>query len=132
MTSLQQELYEMANLDKELTGLPVNLWVDSSGQKRDNKHGPYRLKFQNNYRRLVNKEDMISITIHKTDPEVKPPYDGFKLGIKERDLTLVKRFIIDNFEDLELLVQNKINDRELIHRLEAKNSKLSKKVKVGV
>ena len=120
----EQELYEMANLDKDLTGLPVNLWVDSSGQKRDTKYSAYRLKMQNNYHKLVDPNEMIPVSIDKTNPTTK-----HKINIKERDFNKVKRFITDNYEDLCLLVQNKNTDKELIHRLEDKQNN---KDKVGV
>jgi len=113
-------LVEMANLDKELTGLKVNLWIDSSGQKRDIKHSPYRIKMQNNYRRLIDSNDMIPISIDKENPE---NIDKIKLKIKTKDYNEVKQFIKDNYEDLCLLIQNKITDRELIHRLEDKLNK---------
>ena len=116
-------LMEMANLDKELTGLKVNLWIDSSGQKRNIKHSPYRIKMQNNYRRLVDSSDMIPISIDKDNPQ---NIDNVKLKIKTKDYNEVKQFIIDNYSDLCLLIQNKITDRELIHRLEQKYSKEKK------
>ena len=104
--------------------LPVNLWVDSSGQKRDTKYSAYRLKMQNNYHKLVDPNEMIPVSIDKTNPTTK-----HKINIKERDFNKVKRFITDNYEDLCLLVQNKNTDKELIHRLEDKQNN---KDKVGV
>jgi hypothetical protein len=41
-------LNEIANIIKNDSGLPVNIWVDDLGVDRLNKHSPDRIKFQNN------------------------------------------------------------------------------------
>lgn len=39
-------LYEMANVNKEDTGLPYNLWIDSAGKDRNTSHNSPRLKVE--------------------------------------------------------------------------------------
>lgn len=39
-----EKLFEMANIRKDRTGLPYDIWVDSHGSNRNNKHSPNRIK----------------------------------------------------------------------------------------
>lgn len=45
---LEHPAYEMANVSKEDTGLPYDLWIDSIGVDRKGKHSSPRLKVQVN------------------------------------------------------------------------------------
>lgn len=42
------QLFEMANLSREDSGQPFDIWVDSMGKKRNTKHNEIRLKAANN------------------------------------------------------------------------------------
>ena len=44
----EEELFEMANIRKARTGLPYDIWVDSNGSNRKNKHSPNRIKIDVN------------------------------------------------------------------------------------
>lgn len=42
------QAYEMANLTRQESGQPFDIWVDSAGKSRNSKHNEPRLKAMNN------------------------------------------------------------------------------------
>lgn len=44
----KSKIYEMANLTRQNSGEPFDIWVDSSGEKRNIKHNCIRIKAKNN------------------------------------------------------------------------------------
>lgn len=86
-----KDLFEMSNIRKKDTGLPVNIWLDDIGSERNVKHNLPRLKIQGNYKdRVSSKTELISVSI-SDDPQVlvKRP----NLEISSSDLKEVLEFI---------------------------------------
>ena len=113
----EEDLFEMANLDKATTGLPVNLWVDSSGLERDNRHSQYRIKMQNDYGEKTHKNSLIPISLDPYEPRIlvdKP------INIKKRDLKLVYQYITDNYNLFKAHMEGELTDAQLIRALEEK------------
>lgn len=44
--TVDTSLYDMANVNKSRTGLPVNIWLDSLGRDRNGAHNEVRCKVQ--------------------------------------------------------------------------------------
>lgn len=74
-------VYEMANLRKNRTGLPFNIWLID---KPNHQHGP-RIKVQQDYNSSVNDNELVSITI-EDEPKVKPNNFAWKLTRKDKKL----------------------------------------------
>lgn len=117
-----QELFEMANLTKALTGLPVNLWMDSSGIERGTKHNSFRLKMQNDYGDKASPSELIPVSIDKDNPEI---LINTQLNIKKKDFKKVADFIVHNYDLLSAHVRGELDDVQLIDALKERQ-------KVGV
>ena len=100
-------LFEMSNLVKRKTGLPVNIWVDDIGVNRKNKHNLPRIKVQNNTADK-RQEDTFSLTISKT-PEVVAGTCKLDNAI----LDTVKNYIIKNYNVLMQHWNQEIDIEEL-------------------
>ena len=84
---IKNELQEMANISKDKTGLPFDIWLDSVGKDRKVSHRKPRLKV-----RLDNKE-LIPVSIEK-EP---------KILVKGKDIPKFRqfrKFLLLNYEIL--------------------------------
>ena len=99
------ELWEMANLKKSRTGLPVIIYI--SGNKSS--HGS-RIKFFDSYADSVgeNYDLLIPLTISK-NPEIPIEH---KLNIQKKDLEKIKQWVIKNYDLLMDLYNDKIDEIE--------------------
>lgn len=59
----EEYLFEMANIEKEDTGLPYNIWIDSLGKDRKGKHNDPRIKIQ------IKEDNLLPIDV-TDDPQV--------------------------------------------------------------
>jgi hypothetical protein len=108
-----ERLYEMANLYKMDTNLPVNLWLDEMGQDRIVEHNIARMKFQGDSSDKLNYQNLIPISI-SNNPEIllkNPPAISSKL------INSVKNFIIHNRDILEQHFNHKITTKQLYPKL---------------
>lgn len=89
-----EELFEMCNIRKEETHLPVNVWLDEIGAFRTSKHNLPRLKFQSNRSNNVfgkgipmsiSKKPEILISVYETD------LNNYEIG-------QIKNFIVRNYD----------------------------------
>lgn len=98
-------LWEMANLKKSRTGLPVLVYI--SGNKSS--HGP-RIKFLDSYADSIgeNWELLVPLTVYK-NPEIPIEH---KLNIKRKDLEKVKKWVIKNYDLLMALYNDEIDEIE--------------------
>jgi hypothetical protein len=88
-------LAEMANLSREDTGLPMNIYIsDNSGVK----HGP-RIKVQTNHSSKFRKDLLVSVTIDQNPKAIDK-------GLSGKDEAVVREFIIQN-RDLLMRYWNK-------------------------
>lgn len=101
----ESELWEMANLKKSRTGLPVLIYI--SGNKSS--HGP-RIKFFDSYADSLgeNYDLLIPLTVSK-HPEIPIEH---KLNIKEKDLEKVKEWVVKNYDLLIALYNDEIDEIE--------------------
>lgn len=81
--SENEQLFEMANIRQDLTGLPMIIWI--SGKMSN--HGP-RIKAQNNYSKKSLKDSLFSITI-----EDNPKITGDIGKLKQDDINTLLKFI---------------------------------------
>jgi hypothetical protein len=88
-------IYEMANFLKEISGLPVNVWIDESQSYKSSNHPDSpRIKPQNNYDGNFQPNDLFSITIPvnpDNEPEVMP--SNTKVKISDSDVNILKDFV---------------------------------------
>lgn len=97
-------LYEMANVSKQDTGLPYDIWVDSAGKDRRVSHGP-RIKVAVNGKSRRMPEISIS-----DNPELKAgrPFEGMNVVIKW----------VQKYKDVLLKHYNKeLTDKQLLNLL---------------
>jgi putative endonuclease len=99
---IPKELYEMATISKEETGLPYDIWIDSMGIDRKGKHNQPRLKIKVN-------NNLIPISI-EDNPRVLV---GNAKKIKELDK--IFKFIKENLEILQKHWQKELDDRETLN-----------------
>lgn len=105
IVSKNNELYEMANLWPNDTGLPIVIWVQEKGY---NRHGP-RIKVMAKKGKM-NIEQTISMTI-----EDEPKVVGGQLS--NEYYRVVSKWIRKNKENLILYWKQKISSVELFKRL---------------
>ena len=101
----EELLVEMAKIPKSDTHLPYDIWLDSVGKDRKNKHTLARIKI------FVNGED-ISITIDKTNPSIPSSISSDK---KIRKLASIKAWIIKHYDTLMKHWNKEISDREALN-----------------
>ena len=97
------QLWEMANLPKKRTGLPVVVYI--SGNKAS--HEP-RIEFFDSYADVVgnNYDLLIPLTVDK-EPEIPIEH---KLHIKTKDLNKVKEWVKLNYDVLMTLYSGDIDE----------------------
>lgn len=110
----EDNLFEMANLPKYRTGLPVNMWVDGGGIDRPLRHSNYRLKIQNGYGDKAKPEELIPVSIDKDNPKL---LKDVELKIKKKDLNIIYQFIKDHFDDFDEFVKGNIDEDDLKQKL---------------
>lgn len=93
-----EELFEMSNIRKKYTRLPVNIWIDDVGAYRQNKHYEPRIKFQADRADKVH-ESAIPISISK---QPKILIDNYKeyTDLNNYEIGQIKNFIIRNYDIL--------------------------------
>jgi hypothetical protein len=107
---LRERMYgleEMAGLRKSDSGLPVNLWLDDSHAYVRGRHAK-RIKFQGDYGNNVNAENMFSMLISKSDPQI-PPKQLPRLKLPSKDVDAVKTFVKNNADLLDKLADERIS-----------------------
>ncbi len=95
----EADIFEMACLRKKRTGLPVNIYVDDSGQWKESGHAN-RIKFQNNKGDHPVTRGMIPMSIDD-DPVVL--VDNPRMELSQADVNAVKRFVTANKDLLNRL-----------------------------
>jgi len=97
---------EMANLRKDETNLPVNVWLDESGKDRPVKHNSPRIKVQINKRSSTNVRMMYPVSICDEPDFLISPKGDKDFDLTTKDLQKIARWIILN-KDLLLRHWNK-------------------------
>ena len=87
------DLSEMANIRSKTTGLKMAIYISDKNNVNE-VHGA-RLKVSMSYGDKIQKNNLFTVTISK-NPEVI----GNTGDIKSKDIEIVKKFIIDNFDEL--------------------------------
>lgn len=108
-----EELYEMSNLTKARTHLPVNVWVDDFGNSRKTPHFTPRIKFQ------ADKSDkahgpLIPISIER-NPKIL--VKNYKTELNNYEIGQIKNFIIRNHDLLMKHWNQEINIDQLLELL---------------
>jgi hypothetical protein len=101
-------LWEMANLTKPMTGLPMNIYISTKDSVND-RHGP-RIKVMTSHGNRVIPEDLTSISISLT------PID-FQGNMKPDDFSHVVKFIQMNYTALLQFWNNEINISEFLNMM---------------
>lgn len=102
-------IFEMANLEKDESGLPYNIWLDSVGKYREVSHNLPRIKVDiyNNCKILV------PVSIDKSNPEnlSRNPH------IKINKFGKVSKWIIKNYDILIKHWNHEIKDSQALNML---------------
>lgn len=105
-------LFEMANATAEDTGLPMNIWLAA---KAPMQHNTPMLKFQNNYSKNIQNDNLVPISISE-EPEILK-FDKPVL-IKAKDITILKSWIKKNLKTLLAHWNNEISSAKMFKTLE--------------
>jgi hypothetical protein len=103
----RDELEEMSTLKKDMTGLPVNIWVDDSSAYIRGRHAK-RIKFQGDYGSKTNAGNLFSMMLSRSDPQI-PVKQLPKLRLPSKDVEKIKAFVKNNADLLDKLADEKIN-----------------------
>lgn len=110
-TLSEQYMFEMANIPKKYTGLPYDIWIDSMGSDRANKHSVPRIK-------LKVDNTLIPVTI-SDKPEV--PSSVLKNGnVKIKEFSKIRDFIVRYKVVLLMHFYRELDDVQtitLLHRI---------------
>jgi hypothetical protein len=80
-----QPIFEMANIEKEATGLPFDMWIDSAGKTRNTTHNSQRVKIKKD-----GKE--IEISFFGNEPKIEAGDENLKnFGVG--NVNKVKKYI---------------------------------------
>ena len=93
--------FEMANLNKQESGLPYDVWLDSSGSRRNVQHNKPRIKVDVN-------GDRIPVSISDNDVWIKKPF---------RDSNVIKNWVVDNYDTLIKHWNGELTDRQALNLL---------------
>lgn len=91
----ENAIFEMANLSTDQTELPMVIWIEV---KRPTKHNYPRMKFLNSKDNSLLPSNLVPISIDKIDPKIQ--VKDVKLKISGKDLDILKKWIILNYESL--------------------------------
>lgn len=89
---------EMPTFNRNETGLPTDIWVDS---KRDKKHGN-RIKFKDTDSSIT--DQWATMTIDKYNPIVKNL--NRKTNLTQKEIEIIKNFVRYNYDILDMAVKN--------------------------
>lgn len=106
------EIFDMANIDKRDSNLPVNIWVDSAGSNRHTQHDLPRVKIQKSANTDNSSSNLIPVSI-STSPQIL----SGSTELTGTQLRKVFEFISRNSDILIKHWRNEITDRELFSKL---------------
>lgn len=89
----QEYLCEMANMFKQETGLPVNIWIDDGGYWLSAGHKEPRIKFQNNYANNTQINARVPLIISDEPIIPESVKNVTNVEISEKDLNTINNFI---------------------------------------
>lgn len=105
---MEHFLWEMANLTKEMTGLPVNIYVSTKASVHD-RHGP-RIKAMFSHGNKFDKRSLTSVSI------ARQPVD-FHGKLTQTDFSEIVKFIQKNYKPLLAFWSDEINIGQLLNLL---------------
>ena len=109
----EEELFEISNIRKKYTRLPVNIWLDDIGAYRKNTHYKPRIKFQ------ANKSDKVMGIGIPMSISVKPEVliDDPKTELNSYEIGQVKNFIVRNYDLLMKYWNQEIDILEFLQKV---------------
>ena len=112
-------LLEMAKIDKrDYKKLPLSIWVDEAGNKRNTKHGHERVKIVNNYNE--DNKNLIPVYYDNGKLNIKKKW---KLNVSESDINKCLKFIEKNLKIFEKRWADEITTNEMFDELNKNNER---------
>lgn len=112
-------LLEMAKIDKrDYKKLPLSIWIDEAGNKRNTKYGYERVKIVNNYN--DNNKDLIPVYYDNGKLNIKKKW---KLNVSETDINKCLKFIEKNLNIFEKRWLDEITTNEMFEELNKNNER---------
>jgi hypothetical protein len=90
--------FEIVNLNKQESGLPYDVWLDSIGSRRNEQHNNPRINVDVN-------GDRIPVSISDNDVRIKKPF---------RDSNVIKNWVVDNYDTLIKHWNGELTDRQAL------------------
>ena len=104
-----EDLSEMANVARIDSGLPFPVWIEYNGASRQVEHNLPRLKVEIDKNR-------IPYLIDNENPRFLVDVSNIK-GIKSREISILNKWIIDNYKTLIDHYNGLITDKEALNTL---------------
>lgn len=115
-------LLEMVKIDKrDYKKLPLSIWVDEAGNKRNTKYGYECVKIVNNYN--DNNKDLIPVYYDNGKLNIKKKW---KLNVSETDINKCLKFIEKNLNIFEKRWLDEITTNEMFEELNKNNERRDK------
>ena len=112
-------LLEMVKIDKrDYKKLPLSIWIDEVGNKRNTKHGYEIVKIVNNYN--DNNKDLIPVYYDNGKLNIKKKW---KLNVSETDINKCLKFIEKNLNIFEKRWLDEITTNEMFEELNKNNER---------
>lgn len=117
--------FEMSNIKKNITNLPVNIWIDDAGKPRNDEmqHNEIRMKFQNNTDNYLDSDELIPVKIDENNPKILLKDGEYELGIKLRDLKSIYNFIKYWYKELIEVYEQKLDIDDFKEKLRKSGKK---------
>ena len=114
-----KKLLEMAKIDKrDYKKLPLSIWVDEAGNKRNTKHGYECVKIVNNYNE--DNKNLIPVYYDNGKLNIKKKW---KLNVSESDINKCWKFIEKNLKIFEKRWADEITTNEMFDELNKNNER---------
>ena len=102
-------LFEMAQVSKDDTGLPYDLWIDGMGKDRNNTHNTPRIKVRV-------KDKLIPMTIDKDNPDI--PESVKKMGTTTfKGISKIRKYIKEYYSVFMKHWNREITDKQALNML---------------
>lgn len=112
-----EPINEMARIRQRKSGLPMIVWLNPNDGTNTGRHNMPRLKFQDNTNEQLNPSNMVPISIHASEPTIL--VKNYETNLPSRVITMLKGWIIKNYNVLMAYWNNEIYEDELMDSLQS-------------
>lgn len=112
--TVDTSLFDMANVNKSRTGLPVNIWLDSLGRDRNGAHNEVRCKVQTIKSNDNDRSNLTTVIVKPNQAEFAVKYKGDMTSKEQKE---VLDYIAQRSEIVIQHYNKEIDDLEALSRM---------------